>query len=310
MLSKSATDVKIAYLFLAHNNPKLIRRSINQLSGEDCAFFIHVDAKANMGEFSSLQGDAVCFTKKRVPVFWGEFSQVEGMLVLIREALASTERYDYFVLLSGSHYPIRSGNYIRSFFEASRGTEFMTLVKVPNEEAGKPLSRLTTLRFPSSHPFLRQASKLLGKLHLATRDYRKHFGKLQPYAGSTWWALSREACQYIVDFHDRDRRLAEFYVNSFASDEAYFHTILGNSPFRARMRRNLVYEDWLGQNGHPVMFRADHVALLESVREVSVQDLYGPGELLFARKFSDQDLELLERIDAMIRAKDQVAQAR
>ena len=227
------------------------------------------------------------------------------MLVLIRQALASNFRYDYLVLLSGSHYPLRSGTYIRKFFESHAGTEFMTLVQVPNQQAGKPLSRLTTLRFPSNRPFMRYAFRLLGKFNLATRDYRKHFGSLKPCSGSTWWALSREACQYIVDFHGHNHRLAEFFVNSFASDEAYFHTILGNSPFLSRMRRNLVYEDWMGQNGHPLMLNDKHLSFFESKNEVCVEDHHGAGELLFARKFSDEELELLERINAMIQAKDQ-----
>jgi hypothetical protein len=296
--------MKIAYLFLVHNNPKLIRRTITQLSCPDCTFFIHVDAKANIGEFSSIRGDDICFTDKRVPAFWGEFSLVEGMLVLIRQALASSHRYDYLVLLSGSHYPLRSGAYIHNFLEVNRGTEFMTLVQVPNEQAGKPLSRLTTLRFPSNRPFLRLSFRLLAKLNLATRDYRKHFGNLKPYSGSQWWALSREACQYILDFHEHDHRLAEFYLNAFASDEAYFHTILGNSIFRSRMRRNLGYEDWTGQNGHPVMLSEKHVSFFESRQEVCVEDHHGPGELLFARKFSDEDLGLVERVEAMIQTKE------
>jgi hypothetical protein len=304
------SKMKIAYLFLVHNNPKLIRKTIERLSTPDCAFFVHVDAKANIDEFSFLQSDNVRFTDKRVPVFWGEFSQVEGMLVLIRQALASIHHYDYLVLLSGSHYPLQSGAYIQNFFEASRGTEFMTLVQMPNEQAGKPLSRLNTLRFPSDRPFLRFAFRLLAKVNLATRDYRKYFGNLKPYAGNTWWGLSREACQHIVDFHDRDHRVADFFVNSFASDESYFHTILGNSSFRARMRRNLVYEDWKGQNAHPAMIKSEHISYFESMKEVCVEDHHGPGELLFARKFSDEDFRLLERIDTMIETKQQLYQSR
>jgi hypothetical protein len=299
--------MRIAYLFMVHNNPKLVRKAIQRLAFPGSSFLVHVDAKANIEQFSFLQADGIRFTSERVPVFWGEFSQVEGMLILIREALASDQQFDFLVLLSGSHYPLRSGAYIHGFFEANRGMEFMTLVKVPDERAGKPLSRLTTLRFPSSRPLLRFTFRLLGRLHLAKRDYRKQFGNLIPFSGSTWWALSREACQYVVDFHKHNHRLAEYYVNAFASDEAYFHTILGNSPFRSRMRRGLVYEDWTGQNAHPLMISDEHVSFFESMKEVCVEDQHGPGELLFARKFSDETLALTERIDAMIRAKDPVA---
>lgn len=181
----------------------------------------------------------------------------------------------------------------------------MTLVEMPNEQAGKPLSRLTTLRFPSNRPFLRFTFRLLAKFNLATRDYRAAFGDLKPYSGSTWWALSRDACRYIVDFHESDRHLAGYFVNTFAPDEAYFHTILGNSAFSARMRRGLIYEDWNGQNAHPTMIQEKHLRYLESVQEVCLNDLHGPGELLFARKFSDKTLGLVRRIDSMILRKDQ-----
>jgi hypothetical protein len=299
--------MKIAYLFLVHDNPGLVQRTINRLASPNCTFFIHVDGKANMEEFSTVRGDRVVFLQHRIPVFWGEFSIVEATLLLIREALASVPSYDYLVLLSGSHYPIRSTEYISHFFEQHRGVEFMTLVEVPNIVAGKPLSRLTTIRYPSNRPLLRQAFRVLAKLNLAYRDYKRCFGALKPYAGSQWWALSRGACEYLVNFHDRDARLAEYYLNTFSADEAYLHTILGNSIYRPRMRRELTYIDWTGRGGHPKLIDEAHLKQFEAMPAVSLQDHHGPGELLFARKFSDQNYGLLDRIDAMVQAKEQSA---
>lgn len=293
--------MKIAYLFLVHKNPKLISEVIPRLSCADSGFFIHVDRKSDIQEFASTQGANVHFSDKRVPVCWGEFSQVEAILILIQQALASIRHYDYFVLLSGSEYPLRSGQYIPRFFEANRGLEYMTLAKMP--APGKPLSRINTLRFPSSRPVLRFIFRVLAKLGLAQRDYRKHLGNLEPYSGLTWWALSREACQYIVGFTKSDRVLAKFLENTFASDEAFFHTILGNSAFKSRMRRNLMYEDWSVGGAHPAMINEQHLALFEAQKEVCVHDLHGPGEMLFARKFSDDNLQLLPRIDEMIKQK-------
>jgi hypothetical protein len=52
------------------------------------------------------------------------------------------------------------------------------------------------------------------------------------------------------------------------------------------------------------MITSRHVDLFESQGEVSAPDLHGPGEMLFARKFSDDDLPLVERVEEMIRKKD------
>ena len=37
---------------------------------------------------------------------------------------------------------------------------------------------------------------------------------------------------------------------------------------------------------------------------VWLEDMYGSGEALFARKFSDDRMDLLERVDEMIRRKE------
>jgi hypothetical protein len=298
--------MKIAYLLFAYKNPKLIKKTVEFLSCEDASFFVHIDAKIAINQFESIRGENVFFTDKRMRVYWAEFSGVEAILLLIRQALAAPQRPDYFVLLSGSEFPLRSRQYIHNFLEMNQGREFITMMKMP--APGKPLSRINTLRFPSTRPILRFIFRALAKAGFAQRDYKKYLGGLEPYSGLTWWTLSREACQYVIEFTQDHPRLKKFFENIHAPEETFIHTILGNSPFKSEMRRNLVYEDWSGPGGraHPEMINAKHLELFESQKEVSIQDLHGPGELLFARKFSDDDLPLVERIARMIEKKEQL----
>jgi Core-2/I-Branching enzyme len=296
--------MKIAYLILAHRNPRLIKKAVECLSCDDVSFFIHIDAKVDISQFASIRGENAFFIDKRIAVYWGEFSQTEAIFLLIQEALAAPQRYDYLVLLSGSDFPLRSGRYVRSFFEKHQGHEFITMFKLP--VPGMPISRINTLRFPSTRPIFRFVFRALAKVGLARRDYRKALGNLQPYSGHTWWALSRESCEYVMDFRQKHFKVTEFFKNVFASDEMLIHTILGNSPFRSRIRRHLVYEDWPVESprSHPKMITAKHIDSFESQDEVAAPDVHGPGEMLFARKFSDDDLHLVERLEQMIRKKD------
>jgi hypothetical protein len=296
--------MKIAYLILAHTNPRLIKKAVECLSCEDVSFFIHIDAKVPINQFDSIRGKNVFFIEKRIAVYWGEFSQTEAIFLLIQQALTAPQGYDYLVLISGSDFPLRNGRYVRSFLQRNQGREFITMFKLP--VPGMPISRVNTLRFPSTRPILRFLFRALGKIGLAQRDYTKHLGDLRPYSGHTWWALSRESCQYLMDFKQKHFEVAEFFKNTAHSDEMLIHTILGNSPFRSRIRRHLVYEDWPaeGPRGHPKMITAQHVDSFESQEEVAAPDLHGPGEMLFARKFSDDDLHLIERVEQMIRKKD------
>lgn len=298
--------MKIAYLMLVHKNPQLLKRAIGRLSSEDCAFFIHVDRKTDIREFSAIVGDDIFFREQRIPVYWGEFSQVEATLGLVRQALACSARYDYFTLSTGSDYPLRSGKYVRTFLEDNRGLEFMSLVKMP--APGFPLSKINKLRYPSDKPVRRFAARALAKLGLAQRDHRKYLGGLAAYAGHGSWTLSRDACQHMVDFARCNPHLEKYFRNAFTSDEMFFHTILGNSPFRSRVRKSLTYIDWPTRGNHPATLGEEHLRFFESQERVWVEDEWGSGEVLFARKFSDDNLDLVDRIDEMIRRKEEVLQ--
>ena len=90
---------------------------------------------------------------------------------------------------------------------------------------------------------------------------------------------------------------SEYFRNVFAADEAFFHTILGNSTFQPRIRRNIHFEDWSDEGSHPLKIEARHFPLLAGSGGVFVRDVFGNGEVLFARKFSDHDLQLMQQLD-------------
>jgi hypothetical protein len=294
--------MKIAYLILAHSNPRLIKKAVDCLACEGATFFIHIDAKFPLDPFAPIRGEKIIFIEPRLPVYWGEFSQTEAIFLLMRQALAAPQGHDYFVLMSGSDFPLRSGRYVRDYLAANQGSEFISMIKLPGP--GMPISRINTIRFPSTQPVRRFLFRALAKIGLAQRDYRKHLGNLEPYSGHTWWALSRAACEYIFAMRQQRPELAKFYQHTHASDETLIHTLLGNSPFKSKIRRHLVFEDWHSPAAHPEMINPQHLEYFESQNEVVPRDANGPGEMLFARKFSDTELHLAERVVAMIARKE------
>jgi len=52
------------------------------------------------------------------------------------------------------------------------------------------------------------------------------------------------------------------------------------------------------------MINESHVEFFEGHEKVCVEDMFGFGEALFARKLSDNRLDLVERIDEMISQKE------
>jgi hypothetical protein len=297
------TAVRIAYLILAHKNPLLLGKTIDALSCEDAHFFVHIDQKSEIAPFLHLRGATVTFLEHRIKVYWGEFSQVRAILALIATALNGPRAYDYFVLLGGSDYPLQHKEYIHTFFEAHRGLEFIDMVRIPSFAARRPSSLMTRFCMESSAPFLKQVTRVVSRFGLLRRDFRKHLGALEPYGGETWWALTREASHYITDFVRKRADVVNFFTHVEVPDETFLHTIIANSPFAKNARRNILYRDWSMGGPHPAMIAEKHVTYFEAAEKVILTDAFGTGEVLFARKFGDDNLALVERIDEMVAKK-------
>ncbi len=143
--------MKIAYLVLAHENPRHLERLIRALAGDSSRVFVHVDRKSQPRDFAFLSRMANTETVEHpIAVHWADFSMVEAILALIHQALTHEGGFERFVLLSGTDYPIRSQEYIWRFFAEHAGTEFINLAPIPGP--GKPLWRITRFKHsPKDH---------------------------------------------------------------------------------------------------------------------------------------------------------------
>jgi hypothetical protein len=299
--------MKVAYLILAHNTANHLSRLVQALDSSNAAFFIHVDRKVDISCFrKALPQRNVSFLEKRVPVYWGEFSIVQATINLIREALIRPPYPQYLCLLSGSDYPLRSPKYIESFFSRYRdeGRQFINLVQMPCEALGKPLSRLHGywIQTPCNNPLVMRAvsrlNRMLNDRYRLERDYHRVLRGLLPYGGSQWWALTEAACRYILSFVEARPDVVKFYRNTYIPDESFFHTIIGNSKFGERTARNLTFADW--SNNALVPISMEHLHSFVGADGLMGECAYGRGELLFARKFSDDSSTLTDFIDTYI----------
>lgn len=297
--------MNIAYLILAHGDPAHLRRLIGAIHEDWTQIFVHIDRKAKLGAFTPVIDPAMAtFIPDRVAACWGGFSLVQATLNLMaaaRNAGRAPDWPDWYVLLSGADYPIRSNNAIYGYLEGS-DREHIALTEMPTPDGRKPLSRLERLHFEGSRGrpmprrvLLNQTNLLLEKFY--KRNYRRALGDIKPYAGSQWWALSREAVDHILSFVRANPRLVRFYEHSLIPDEMFFHTILGNSPLREKAARNFTYADWSrGLSRNPTLLTQEHLALFADPA-FRLDDVEGSGPCFFARKFTSRDGDLLDRVD-------------
>ena len=298
--------MKIAYLILAHDNPKQFHRLINALSSPSSACFVHIDKKVNIREFATNTDSSINFLKDRKKVYRGHFSHVEAELLMIKQALDHPNTYDRFVLLSGTDYPLRSIKHIEQFFENNPTTEFMNKTKMPNNSVGKKLSRLYGYNPTPTQPIFSIEILLRGiltrlRIIPKKRNYQEYFVDLLPFAGSEWWALTRPACEYILNFAQNNQRLLKFYNHTYSPQEMFFQTVIGNSPFMEKVTRNVTYTDWQAGGGHPAWITEKHLEHYKT-NMLYVNDAFGEGELLFARKFSDNSKTIIEQLNELIAA--------
>lgn len=281
--------MKIAYLILAHTHPLHLTRLIAALQTEHTHIFLHIDKKSHDMICPPLANN-ITSIKNTVKVNWGGFSVVQATLNLLQEAIVSGE-YDYFILLSGADYPIRSNAAILQFLQQHKGEEFISLWKMP--ELDKPFSRV-------EYFYIEEINKALRHEHFK-RKYPEQYAHFTLYAGSQWWALSKRCIDYILQFVADNSEYVDFYKYTFIPDEMFFHTIIGNSPFKKHVVNALMYDDW--KTGSPVVITLQHLPLL--AQNTLPTENGGEKTPLFARKFSDDSQEVIRDIDILLRNEEQ-----
>ena len=289
--------MKIAYLILAHNNPKHLQRLITSLSSSASSFFIHLDQKSDCADFASIKGENIYFIKNNIAVFWGDFSIVEATLILLRTALLAQHNFERFVLLSGADYPIRSTAHIESFFEARKTEEFIDLQSSGKWYKINLCNGLTNYYIRPTYYnaiVVKVINKIIKLSRIYRRDYKTYLGALLPYGGSAWWALSREACDFILNFVKNNNKIVNFFKNTSIPDESFFQIILGNSNFKSKIVSSVTYVDWANPS-KPVCITDKHIALFNKASSFTKDGFFG-GEKLFARKCPANSSDLIAKL--------------
>jgi hypothetical protein len=297
--------VKIAYLILAHNSPRHLQRLLEALHSDAATCFIHLDRKTPIRRYRKLERPGVRFLPDRIPVYWGDISSIDATLRLLNAALADPLRFDRLVLLSGADYPLESAATIERFFALHPDEEFLHARPVPSASAGKPLDLFTRRVIPASDPPWRRATRrlLLRAGWLATeRDFRRCLGDDAPYGGSAWWAITRDAGEYILDFLRRNPGWARFFRETRIPDEIFYQTLLANSPLRVRIAGPVTFADWEAGGLHPPMISDRHLKVFHAAWNGVLPP--GMAAMLFARKFSDQSKSVVKKIRRRIAERD------
>lgn len=222
---------RIAFLILAHNDAPHLERLCRRLSGH--AVFVHVDLKAAnfpLEQIAKLPGVNVVTPRSRV--YWGDFSMIEATLTMLT-ASQQQAKFDRFVLLSGSCYPVKPLAALEEALSLDPRREWIgTTAITPRSPLHRLIGRRWRMKpFTSNssldakiRPFWNKISAVEG------RDLEREIG-MTPYFGSQWWALTNPCVMKILEFVDAHPAFVRAYRSVYGPDEHFFQTIVANSEF-------------------------------------------------------------------------------
>ncbi len=243
-----------AFLMMVHKSPELFGRIVHILAKENHHFFIHIDKKvSNFLDYKTIVDDVdnVTFIP-RMSVYHGSVTQIYCELALYKAAIKAPIKMDYFHLISGQDYPLRSNEQFDDFIEKNKGKSFgMIDSKEYRDECMK-------FKYPSRtdayHPnangiFLRLLRKLTLKLQVKY-SLRKKIPNT--WGGWNWRSIYRPVVLYLLDYIDKNPSFLKRYNHTACCDELYYTTII--HPVQSQLnidgRSPLRYVSW--EPTHPV----------------------------------------------------------
>ncbi len=223
-----------AYLIMAHNNIEILKKCIELIDDYDNEIFIHIDKKSYNISKNSL--DKVCRLSKihfieRLDIRWGDFSQVQCEINLLKEAYKGN--FDYYHLISGVDLPIKTQDEIKNFLDKNLGKEFVHFCDKEETEMYKIRSNryyyTKLLRGKYSN-----LNKALNKILIIIQNiikYEKNKG-LNIKKGSNWFSITHKLVNVILE---NEEWINKCFKNTLCPDEHFLQTLI----YKEKLEENL-----------------------------------------------------------------------
>jgi hypothetical protein len=269
--------MKQAILITAYKNVEQVIQIINYFDNR-FEFYIHFD-KRSAFDLSPLYAirDKKVFVYRVYPVYWGGVNHLKAILLLSGKALKNPEN-TLFHLITGEDFPCKPVSYFCENVDCTKNYIDVFSMPYPIWPGNGGMDRLDYYNFYD----LFNAKKIdkvihglirIQKLLKIKRSYPAGFPLL--YGGSTYWSLSRNTLQYVIEYTKTNKAFLARMNYTFCPEEIYFQTIIKDSPFASNVvNDNLRYIDWTsGRGGKPAFLDETDFPLIASSNK------------LFARKF-------------------------
>jgi hypothetical protein len=291
---------KVGFILLTHNKPDQANRLVKTLNSmfDYPPIVWHHNFSLSDLPVDNLSENIV-LVRPHVQTKWGKFSTLEAELKAIRLMYEATVSPDWFVLLSGADYPIKSANQIVHDLISSSSDVYMHHELVDYHSRKTVWQKLGFERYcilrgwyPALDNNFRLKKKFVTLIENPeiTKFFTPFSEEFPCFVGDHSFCANRKAANYLLDFHEKNPALASYYRKStIFPTESYYHTIFGNAPDIQVENDNLRYIDWPAGSAHP------KTLLVEDLERMTFSTAH------FARKFDiDVDAKVLDELDTRL----------
>ncbi|GIN84292.1 glycosyl transferase [Heyndrickxia sporothermodurans] len=277
------SKMRTAFIMQIHKNPDQVNQFIQQLVVDDQAdVYVHIDQRY-FHEYQGriLKNPNVKVITNSIICEWGDISQIDTTLLLLREVIASKKSYDFVCLRSGQDLLVKNG--LKSFLIENKNKVFLNNLKASQDQLAVMLMnwpKITRKRYTTPHParILRRTLQDLYKKGIYLFPNKNYWPKdYSFYKGSQWFTIPINVVNYIIDFVNNNEWYYQFFKNTYTPDEWFFHTLIMNSPFKFDVENNhLFFYRWgntFSDRSSPQYLTKDDINLIEK------------SDTFFARKF-------------------------
>jgi hypothetical protein len=225
------SHARTAFILQIHKNQNQVNKFIQQLIAKDQAdVYVHIDKRKHetMKE-KIINNENVRVLEQGIVCEWGDFSQIDTTILLLREVLASEKLYDFVCLRSGQDLLVRNG--FQGFLAENKGKIFMDFFDISWKNKGAMKMnwpKITRRRYTTAHPFriYRRIVKALYDKGINLFPNPHYWPEEYDfYCGSQWFTIPFDVARYMIDFLDENKWYYEYFKDTYTPDEWFFHTL-------------------------------------------------------------------------------------
>ncbi len=295
---------KHAYLIMAHGSWKILEKLLRLLDSERHDIFLHIDKKVtDAPDVSRWVSRSGLFLLEPRDVVWADYSQTQCEFRLLEAAMRKGD-YSYYHLLSGVDMPVKPVGDIYRFFEES-GKNFLGFHQYYGAVSKKservkyyhPLVQLHCFRRHKSLKGLDRVGEYAQRL-LRVDRLKKTGWKVRD--GYNWFSIRGDFGACVLE---NEPKLEKMFRKTIASDEMAFHTVCINTDYYDTIYDDTNVQkgclraiDW--QRGLPYVWGSAPGKVDSDFEELM------SSEYMFARKFDENHMEIVDRIYDALKNKD------